>query len=40
LEEYNTVEETNIIYHLLFADDQVIIKQDKHEEEYMTKINR
>jgi len=39
LEEYNIVKESNIIYRLLFADDQIIIKQDKDEAEYMTKIN-
>jgi hypothetical protein len=39
LEEYNIVKETNIIYRLLLADDQIIIKQDKDEAEYMAKIN-
>jgi len=38
LEEYNIVKETNIIYRLLFADDKVIIKQDKDEDIY-EKIN-
>jgi len=28
------------IYHHLFADDQVIIAQDKGDAEYDTKINR
>ena len=38
LEEYNIAKQTNIIYRLLFADDQVILKQDKDKKNIWQKL--